>query len=154
MKLLITSSKTIEESEKKKTINNNNIGHKETEGKLPMYTVIVEQFALALEEIAKLSVIGHESEKYKEHDEDWQNFARVPDGLNHYKNAAMRHALKGEINAVAWNALAYLELERRANLKKEKERSLVCQPELSARANAWDIFTSKMRKLSNNFFSR
>ena len=128
------------------------IGYKETEGKLPMYTVIVEQFSHALEEVAKLSVIGHE--KYIKHDQDWQNFARVPDGLNHYKNAAMRHALKGEFNAVAWNALAYLELERRANLKKEKERSLVCQPELSARANAWDVFTSKMRKLSNNFFSR
>ena len=120
MKLLITTSKTIEESEKKKTINNNNIGHKETEGNLPMYTVIVEQFSHALEEVAKLSVIGHESPQYKEHDQDWQNFARVPDGLNHYKNAAMRHALKGEINAVAWNALAYLELKRRAKLNEEK----------------------------------
>ena len=125
--------------------NNNNIGHKETEGKLPMYTVIVEQFSHALEEVAKLSVIGHE--KYIEHDQDWQNFSRVPDGLNHYKNAAMRHALKGEFNAVAWNSLAYLELERRANLKKEKERSLVCQPELSARVNAWDIFTLKLKNL-------
>lgn len=96
------------------------IGYKETEGKLPMYSVIVEQFSHALEEVAKLSVIGHESEKYKEHDKDWQNFSRVPDGLNHYKNAAMRHALKGEINAVAWNALAYLELERRAKLNEEK----------------------------------
>ena len=121
------------------------IGHKEIEGKLPMHTVIAEQFSLGLEEVAKLSVIGHE--KYIEHDQDWQNFARVPDGLNHYKNAAMRHALKGEINAVAWNALAYLELKRRANLKKEKERSLVCQPELSARVNAWDIFTLKLKNL-------
>ena len=87
------------------------IGHKETEGKLPMYTVIAEQFPLAMEEIAQLSVIGHE--KYKEYDEDWQNFSRVPDGLNHYKNAAMRHFLKGEINAAAWNCLAYLELKKR-----------------------------------------
>ena len=121
------------------------IGYKETDGKLPIYTVIVEQFSHALEEVAKLSVIGHE--KYKEHDKDWQNFARVPDGLNHYKNAAMRHALKGEFNAVAWNALAYLELERRAKLKKEKEGSLVCQPELSTRVNAWDIFTLKLKNL-------
>ena len=134
------------------------IGHKETEGKLPMYTVIVEQFSHALEEVAKLSVIGHE--KYKEHDKDFQNFARVPDGLNHYKNAAMRHALKGEINAVAWNALAYLELERRANLKKETANSFNCKPAESV-ATAFkkilksdDIFTSKMQKTSDDFFSR
>ena len=94
----------------------------------------------------------------KEFIQDWQNFSRVPDGLNHYKNAAMRHALKGEINAVAWNALAYLELKRRADLNEEKADSLKCKPKLSTAVekalNAWDFFTSKMRKLSNNFFSR
>ena len=187
-------SKKIEESEKKKTINDNNIGHKETEGKLPMYTVLFKQFPNAMSEIfltdtpkhftklnfldeaiiklfkgdiigtllnilkaisdgekglntiytflnfpeslqrvAQCSVLGHE--KYKNFDQDWQNFAKVPDAYNHYLNAAVRHFLEGDkineedstdaikvnhLDQAAWNFMAAIELESRANLNEEK----------------------------------
>ena len=185
--------KKIEESEKKKTTNNNNIGHKEIDGKLPMYTVLFKQFPNAMSEsfltdtttdciskldflneavikffkgdikrtllnilkaisgeekglntiynflnfpkslqrVAQCSVLGHE--KYKEHDEDWQNFSRVPDAYNHYLNAAVRHLLEGDkineedstdaikvnhLDQAAWNFMAAIEVKARVETVK------------------------------------
>lgn len=70
----------------------------------------------ALEALAFRALYGHE--KYKEFDEDWQNFSRVLNGDFEYSNAQFRHALEigGEeteeehLVASAWNALARLEI--------------------------------------------
>lgn len=84
--------------------------------KLPMYTVLMKQFPLALQEVAKRSVYGHE--KYKEHDKDWMNFKRVPGALEEYKEAAVRHlmemgpetAFEHKV-AAAWNLLGIIQIE-------------------------------------------
>ena len=160
--------------------NNNNIGHKEIDGKLPMYTVLFKQFPNAFKivedvvvdgsdfsnyrksfnfiskgeiekslcylfcylndkdiwskgykSIAKCSVLGHE--KYKEHDEDWQNFSRVPDAYDHYLNAAVRHLLEGDkineedstdaikvnhLEQALWNLMAAIEVKARVETVK------------------------------------
>ena len=68
-------------------------------------------FPKSLEYVAQCSVLGHE--KYKNYDEDWQNFARVSDAYNHYLNAAIRHFLEEELPQVAWNLMAAIEVEER-----------------------------------------
>lgn len=101
-------------------------GVKNDKNKLPYYTVLFNQFPLAIKEIVKCSKAGHE--KYKETDLDWQNFSRVENAEIRYKEAALRHMTeKGQIEdmieygemtheaAVVWNLLADLEIKLREN---------------------------------------
>lgn len=93
-------------------------GIKHDQDKLPYYTVLCKQFPNAIKEIIRRSQAGHI--KYAASDIDWKNWERVPDGYNTYSNALLRHFFKeGEDTdiehdvAVAWNALARLELKLR-----------------------------------------
>lgn len=99
-------------------------GIKNDSDKLPYYTVMFKQFPLALREVIKCSKAGHE--KYKETDQDMQNFSRVPNSETRYKDAMLRHMGEtgqvedmiefGEMThegAVVWNALADLEIKIR-----------------------------------------
>lgn len=96
-------------------------GQKWSDDKLPIYTVLFEQFPNAIKEVVKCSQAGHK--KYP-HDIDWMNFKRVKDAEFQYKNAALRHLgqkgvsedmlLYGEITHEAqaiWNLLASLEIQ-------------------------------------------
>lgn len=75
----------------------------------------------ALEALALRALYGHI--KYKETDEDWQNFTRVTNASEEYANAEFRHALeiggeedeKEHLIASAWNAVARLEIYLRNN---------------------------------------
>jgi hypothetical protein len=90
-------------------------GQKYSQDKAPMGTLL-KQFRLALEAVAMRSKIGHET--YKETDQDWMNFKRVPDAIEQYTDGTARHlAYIGEDEtelgheaATAWNALARLQL--------------------------------------------
>lgn len=91
-------------------------GVKYSKSKAPMGKIL-KQFPLALEAIAYRSGYGHE--KYKDTDLDWKNFKRVPDAVNEYEDAIVRHlACIGEpheteldhLKAAAWNILAKLQL--------------------------------------------
>lgn len=97
------------------------MGQKFSKDKLPLYTVIFEQFPLAIKEIAKCSLAGHK--KYPE-DTDWSNFRRVKNAVSEYRNAAIRHIMEKGINKdmeeyhpvlheaqAIWNLLAALEIE-------------------------------------------
>ena len=91
------------------------VGVKYSKEKAPMYTML-KQFPLALEAVAQRSSYGHI--KYKDFDEDWMNFKRVPDAKNQYLNASVRHLAEieddenslGHLKAAAWNILAALQL--------------------------------------------
>ena len=92
-------------------------GFKDSKGKLPLHTVFTKQFPKALIEIAKRSEYGHQ--KYIEHDEDYMNFKRIPNALQEYKEARMRHNMcLGEdsetyldhLIAATWCGLAEIEL--------------------------------------------
>ena len=92
-------------------------GFKDCKGKLPLHTVFTKQFPKALIEIAKRSEYGHQ--KYIEQDEDYLNFKRVPNAIQEYKEARMRHNMcLGEdsetyldhLIAATWNGLAEIEL--------------------------------------------
>ena len=99
-------------------------GLKFSEGK-PKLHLLFKQFPRAIKQIVLLSEYGHN--KYKEGDEDWQNFSRVKDSETSYIDAELRHLAdmyeKNEIDESgylhkvhkAWNALADLELELRNN---------------------------------------
>lgn len=90
-------------------------GKKYSEGKAPM-GILLKQFRLALEAVAMRSKKGHE--KYKETDQDWMNFKRVPDAIEQYTDGTARHLAYigddetelGHEAATAWNALARLQL--------------------------------------------
>ena len=60
---------------------------KETEGKLPYYTVLYKQFPNAIEALVKRSVQGHI--KYAQFDQNWDNFKNVDPQA--YLEAALRH---------------------------------------------------------------
>lgn len=99
------------------------ISQKDSDGKLPYYTVLFTQFPNALNQVVNRSLAGHV--KYQKTDTDWKNWERVNNPLFEYQNAMMRHiACIGEDSdiehaaAVAWNALAILELKLR---KQEDE---------------------------------
>ena len=107
------------------------IGVKKDSGKLPYYTVLFKQFPLALKEVIKCSVSGHN--KYYETDKDWQNFSRLEHADTRYKDASLRHMTEtgiiedmieyGEMTheaAVVWNLLADLEIK----LRKENNESI------------------------------
>jgi len=90
---------------------------KHDEGK-PMVGLMMDDFSLALMEVAKVSTFG--IEKYKERG-SWK---KVQDASNRYEDALCRHSLqKGRDNESgllhkahrAWNALAVLELELMKN---------------------------------------
>lgn len=92
------------------------LGVKLDKDKLPYYTVLASQFPNAINAVIKRSLEGHI--KYEEFDEDWKNWERVENGYITYSNAMLRHLFREgddtEIQhdiAVAWNALARLELK-------------------------------------------
>ena len=95
--------------------------------KAPIFTYCKVN-SLALEALAFRALYGHE--KYKETDQDWQNFTRVPNAEQEYGEALFRHALNiGEdeteeqhLIASAWNAVARLEIFLR-NKKKNLHNS-------------------------------
>jgi hypothetical protein len=86
-------------------------------GKSPVTQGCLHYFPRALSDVARLSAIG--ASKYS-----WRGWESVPNGLDRYSNALGRHelAIQGdystkdketgvlEATAVAWNALARLEL--------------------------------------------
>lgn len=85
---------------------------------------MLQQFPLALEQVTKCSMFGHE--KYKNNDGDWQNFSRLDNAYERFSNSLCRHIMEGGLNDesnldndahVAWNALARLEVK----LRKERE---------------------------------
>jgi hypothetical protein len=91
-------------------------GVKFSQEKLPYYNVLIKQFPLAIEALVERSNQGHI--KYIEYDGDWNNWRRVPNPLETYNNARLRHALEhGEDNklehlkAEFWNCAALLQLK-------------------------------------------
>jgi hypothetical protein len=92
-------------------------------GKIPVARGAVHYFPRAITAIAELSAIG--ARKYS-----WKGWESVPDGINRYGDALLRHECKLEqgfesrdpdtgileVTAVAWNAMARLEL-----ILREKE---------------------------------
>ncbi len=123
----------IDLSDKEDVFSNNNKAEKETIGylkgvkesqtvkKAPVYT-FCKQMSNAIEQLALRSEYGHQ--KYLEFDEDYNNFARVPNANEEYSNAMFRHALNiGEDSeldhyiACAWDSIARLEIFLRKNLE-------------------------------------
>lgn len=107
-------------SSKKNTQKNKGVKH--SQDKIQPFTVLTTQFPLAFKAIVQRSGLGHK--KYLEADKDWCNWSRVENGYSEYSNALMRHLMgEGEDSelehdiAVAWNAIARLELR----LRKEQE---------------------------------
>ena len=93
-------------------------GIKHSQGKLPYFTVLIEQFPLAIKEVVKRAEYGHQ--KYIETDDDYKNWQRIENAEIQYKNAAMRHLFQdgeeGEdeiqhLAAAAWSLLAVLQLK-------------------------------------------
>lgn len=82
---------------------------------MPVFQGLIDYFPRACMEVARVSQMG--AEKYQ-----WKGWESVPDGLNRYSNAMVRHqlnlAIQGEYDPdgflhraqIAWNALATLEL--------------------------------------------
>lgn len=97
-------------------------GAKADAGKVAVVRGGLHYFPRAITEVARLSGIG--ANKYS-----WRGWESVPDGINRYGDAMGRHELKIEgdftrldpetgvleATAVAWNALARLELILREN---------------------------------------
>jgi hypothetical protein len=95
-------------------------GAKLDAGKLPVTQGAIQYFPLALLEVARLSLLG--AEKYS-----WSGYLSVSDGYNRYSNALGRHLLREAVEvydadtkiehdiAVAWNALARLEVRLRGS---------------------------------------
>ena len=123
-----------EKGQKDDVITNSNRGEKETmeylQGvkesqsvdKAPIFTYCKVN-KNALEALSLRALYGHI--KYKETDQDWQNFTRVPNALEEYANASFRHALgigeedeETHLVAEAWNAVAKLEVFLRNKLNK------------------------------------
>lgn len=92
-------------------------GAKLDAGKYPVTRGALHYFPKALCAVSELSAIG--AKKYS-----WKGWEKVPDGINRYSDALGRHELRIEgdytrrdndtgvleATAVAWNALARLEL--------------------------------------------
>jgi hypothetical protein len=92
-------------------------GAKLDAGKIPVVRGALHYFPRAISAVAELSAIG--ARKYS-----WKGWATVADGINRYGDALGRHELRIEddfsrrdpdtgvleATAVAWNALARLEL--------------------------------------------
>jgi len=107
-----------------KRISFDQVGLKHSNDKAPISSML-KQFNLALEAVALRSKEGHEG-KYKDVDEDWMNFKRVPNAIEQYTNGTGRHLMYlgndednlGHEVATAWNALARLQiiLEEKTNI--------------------------------------
>lgn len=106
-------------------------GAKLDSGKAPITRGVVRQSPRAMEAIAHLTQYG--AEKYS-----WQGWAEVPDGVNRYADARGRHEVaigRGEevdddsgclhLTAVAWNALAELELKLRQSEEHTKRSGVI-----------------------------
>ena len=89
-------------------------GAKLDAGKVDVLKGAIRYFPEALKDVARLSEVG--ARKYS-----WQGWRAVPDGISRYGSALLRHLLHGDesidndtgllhATAVAWNALARLEL--------------------------------------------
>lgn len=98
-------------------------GAKLDAGKAPIRRGLLEYFPRACEAVAQVSAFG--AAKYT-----WGGWETVPDGVNRYGDAAVRHVVKartegpvdsdsGLLHAAheAWNALARLELLMRETEK-------------------------------------
>lgn len=104
----------------------NDKGVKHNQGKLPIDTVLTKQFPNAVEALVRCSVYGHD--KYKDTDEDWQNFRHVKGGSQTYADAAARHnqnkSEKDEESGLfhiyhkLWNVMAEVELWIEENKNK------------------------------------
>lgn len=101
-------------------------GVKNNSKKLPMSKLKV-QFPNALQAVVLCSNMGHE--KYKDTDEDWLNFTRVPGGSETYRDAFERHSLHkvGDLDEESglphlfhelWNKMAEVEIWMRENYKE------------------------------------
>lgn len=102
-------------------------GSKLDAGKVPLMRGCLHYFPRALKEVARLSGIG--ANKYS-----WKGWETVPDGIRRYGDAMARHegAIEDDFNrldaetgvleatAVAWNALARLELILRESEKSQR----------------------------------
>lgn len=106
--------------------NQHELGAKLDKGKPCVFQGCLSYFPRAMESVAALSTFG--ANKYA-----WKGWESVPDGYNRYSDALVRHLIKegkGEVldddsglrhaTAVAWNALARLEL-----LLKEEEAASI-----------------------------
>lgn len=103
-------------------------GAKADAGKAPVVRGALHYFPRAIAAVAELSAIG--ANKYS-----WKGWESVPDGIHRYGDAMGRHELRIEddyakkdpdtgvleATAVAWNALARLELILRENEAKLKQ---------------------------------
>lgn len=102
-------------------------GAKLDHGKAPLRRGLLEYFPRACLEVAKISAFG--AAKYT-----WKGWQDVPDGINRYGDADLRHicraAIEGEIDPdsgfshkahEAWNALAVLELFLREEAQKTQQ---------------------------------
>jgi hypothetical protein len=91
-------------------------GSKLDAGKAPVLRGAIQYFPRAIRYLAEISEIG--AKKYS-----WKGWEKVPDGINRYGDAMLRHLLDEEIKGpidedtkclhaaqVAWNAMARLEL--------------------------------------------
>lgn len=86
----------------------------------PQVGLLDIQFPKALRAVSQASMAGHE--KYKETDQDYKNFKRVPNAEMQYRHASRRHELDREDDYIdpdtgvphivlkAWNVLAELEI--------------------------------------------
>lgn len=98
-------------------------GAKLDSGKAPVLQGVIQYFPRALDAVSRVSLAG--AKKYT-----WKGWESVPDGLNRYGDALVRHLLAEETDGpidkdtgclhlaqVAWNALARLELALREQEK-------------------------------------
>lgn len=94
-------------------------GAKLDAGKAPVFRGLIDYFPRACEQIALVSQFG--ANKYA-----WKGWETVPDGINRYSDAELRHIIKESSDGLydletgllhrahrAWNALAVLELTLR-----------------------------------------
>jgi hypothetical protein len=98
-------------------------GAKLDAGKPAVFRGLLDYFPRACMAVAEVSTVG--AKKYA-----WDGWKTVPDGIARYQDALSRHILKEAIEgpldddtglthkaAVAWNAMAVLELYLRENAK-------------------------------------
>lgn len=96
-------------------------GQKWSDDKLPLYIFLVKQFPNAIKAVCECTRAGHN--KYP-NDVDYLNFKRVPNPIEQYRNAAIRHLFEKGINEdmkeygnvlheaqAIWNLLSALEIE-------------------------------------------
>jgi hypothetical protein len=109
-------------------------GSKLDSGKSPVFRGLIDYFPRACMAVAEVSQRG--AEKYV-----WKGWEDVPDGINRYSDAIIRHickeAIEGKIDPdfgllhkahVAWNALAVLELELRHSEEAKHWRAELEEP--------------------------